>query len=104
MYAYGLVIVIVYCRLLFFFVTKRRPPRSTRTDTSFPTRRSSDLGVAGIAVRIARITRRIVEASDALQIVSRHGVGYDSVDVGACTDRGVRLTVDRKSTRLNSSH
>ncbi|HEY9568287.1 MAG TPA: hydroxyacid dehydrogenase [Thalassobaculum sp.] len=50
-------------------------------------------GVAGIAVRIARITRRIVEASDALQIVSRHGVGYDSVDVGACTDRGVRLTV-----------
>src|SRR3546814_255262 len=50
-------------------------------------------GVAGIAVRIARITCRIVEASDALQIVSRHGVGYDSVDVGACTDRGVRLTV-----------
>src|SRR3546814_20401836 len=50
-------------------------------------------GVAGIAVRIARITRRIVEASDALQIISRHGVGYDSVDVGACTDRGVRLPV-----------
>src|SRR3546814_11598269 len=50
-------------------------------------------GVAGIAVRSARIIRRIVDASAALPIVSRHGVGYDSVDVGACTDRGVRLTV-----------
>lgn len=50
-------------------------------------------GVDGIAVRVAKITRRIVEASDALQVVSRHGVGYDSVDVAACTDNGVRLTV-----------
>src|SRR3546814_18961899 len=29
--------------LSFFFLMRRRPPRSTRTDTSFPTRRSSDL-------------------------------------------------------------
>src|SRR3546814_19137304 len=29
--------------LLFFLLMIRRPPRSTRTDTSFPTRRSSDL-------------------------------------------------------------
>src|SRR3546814_3671110 len=33
---------------VFFFLMIRRPPRSTRTDTSFPTRRSSDLtGRAG---------------------------------------------------------
>src|SRR3546814_7027481 len=29
--------------ILFFFLMIRRPPRSTRTDNSFPTRRSSDL-------------------------------------------------------------
>src|SRR3546814_9903486 len=29
--------------LYFFFLRIRRPPRSTRTDTLFPTRRSSDL-------------------------------------------------------------
>src|SRR3546814_6149057 len=29
--------------LFFFFLMIRRPPRSTRTDTLFPTRRSSDL-------------------------------------------------------------
>src|SRR3546814_20532552 len=28
---------------MFFFLSIRRPPRSTRTDTLFPTRRSSDL-------------------------------------------------------------
>src|SRR3546814_20322830 len=34
-----------FCRYCagFFFLMIRRPPRSTRTDTPFPTRRSSDL-------------------------------------------------------------
>jgi D-3-phosphoglycerate dehydrogenase / 2-oxoglutarate reductase len=50
-------------------------------------------GVHGIAVRVAKITRRIVEASSSLEIVSRHGVGYDSIDVDACTAHGVRLTI-----------
>src|SRR3546814_2660507 len=31
------------CCYVFFFLMIRRPPRSTRTDTLFPTRRSSDL-------------------------------------------------------------
>src|SRR3546814_19129025 len=31
------------CLFIVFFYMLRRPPRSTRTDTSFPTRRSSDL-------------------------------------------------------------
>lgn len=50
-------------------------------------------GTHGIAVRVARITRQIIEAADCLEVVSRHGVGYDSVDVAACTDNGVRLTI-----------
>src|SRR3546814_10326902 len=32
---------------MFFFLMLRRPPRSTRTDHSFPTRRSSDLHTKG---------------------------------------------------------
>src|SRR2546426_860232 len=55
----------------------RRPPRSTL----FPTRRSSDLGA-------------VVLGPDALEAVRRDGVhvGQDL------------LALDRKSTRLNSSH
>src|SRR3546814_721815 len=33
----------IFFSFLVFFLMIRRPPRSTRTDTSFPTRRSSDL-------------------------------------------------------------
>ena len=35
----------------------------------------------GVTVRTANITRKIIENSKNLQIVSRHGVGYDSIDV-----------------------
>src|SRR3546814_13370014 len=48
--------VIVYvsvCFLfLFFFLMIRRPPRSTRTDTLFPYRRSSDLELKGTAYAV----------------------------------------------------
>src|SRR3546814_5145022 len=36
-------IFVTLSHLFFFFLMIRRPPRSTRTDTLFPTRRSSDL-------------------------------------------------------------
>ncbi|MEQ9333392.1 hydroxyacid dehydrogenase [Thalassobaculum sp.] len=54
-------------------------------------------GTHGIAVRVARITRSIIEAAGCLEVVSRHGVGYDSVDVAACTDNGVRLAIAPRS-------
>lgn len=50
-------------------------------------------GTHGIAVRVAKITRQIIEAAGSLEVVSRHGVGYDAVDVEACTDNGVRLVI-----------
>jgi len=50
-------------------------------------------GTHGIAVRVAKITRQIIEAAGCLEVVSRHGVGYDAIDVAACTDNGVRLAI-----------
>src|SRR3546814_6558067 len=40
-----------YSNCVFFFLMIRRPPRSTRTDTSFPTRRSSDLSISSAPMR-----------------------------------------------------
>src|SRR3546814_11047452 len=90
----------------FFFLMIRRPPRSTRLTHSFPTRRSSDLAIPGIAVapRIARQRER----GTALR---RRCLGLlQKLDPA----REPRLIpnlpllnpaiVDRKSTRLNSSH
>lgn len=50
-------------------------------------------GAHGISVRIATISERIIEAAESLQVVSRHGVGYDAVDVDALTRRGIPLTI-----------
>src|SRR3546814_2239129 len=107
----------------------RRPPRSTRTDTLFPTRRSSDLSGTGPSARFwlwrnsvgislwhapvaaAVVAGRTHEAgrSDctrkrSLSNAASHG-GGDAVDLhhGRSPETWKR-DIDRKSTRLNSSH
>ncbi len=47
----------------------------------------------GIIVRTFPIDRPTIEAAPALEVVSRHGVGYDNVDVAALDERGVPLTI-----------
>ena len=48
---------------------------------------------AGVTVRTAKITARVIAHSENLQVVSRYGVGYDNVDVQALDARGIPLTV-----------
>src|SRR3546814_17436127 len=71
-----------------FFLMIRRPPRSTRTDTLFPSRRSSDLlsETAIVPGLDAELFEEVGEGDGADQAVDHQPHG------------------DRKSTRLNSSH
>ena len=48
---------------------------------------------AAILGGIAQFTARIVGHASRLEIASRHGVGYDTVDVAALTAAGIPLTV-----------
>lgn len=48
-------------------------------------------GVHGIAVRSAKITPKVIEAASELRAISRHGVGFDNIAVGALTERGIPL-------------
>ncbi len=41
----------------------------------------------------SRITKNTFSGNDRLTIIARFGVGYDKVDVQACTDNGVILTI-----------
>ena len=41
----------------------------------------------------AGITAETFTAADRLAVIARFGVGYDKVDVGACTENGVLLTI-----------
>lgn len=46
-----------------------------------------------LLVLAPKVTRQTVAGSKRLAIVARFGVGYDSVDVPACTENGVLLTI-----------
>jgi phosphoglycerate dehydrogenase-like enzyme len=46
-------------------------------------------GARGVVAGLEPYTSRILEACPDLRIISRTGVGYDAVDVGAATARGV---------------
>src|SRR3546814_14837360 len=105
---------------------RRRPPRSTRTDHSFPTRRSSDLRIHGRGRtpcptmdprdkpegdRKRGREGGAISTSDARDSAQKEGgataaapleVHRENSDVSR-TGR-ILTTTDRKSTRLNSSH
>ena len=49
--------------------------------------------VDAILVRSALITSSIIEAAPLLKVISRHGVGFNSVDVEALTARRIPLTI-----------
>ena len=50
-------------------------------------------GANGILARSARITPELIASANGLQVVSRHGVGYDRVNVEALSARKIPLTV-----------
>lgn len=54
-------------------------------------RKASD--AAAIIVRTAQISAAVIDAAPNLEVVARHGVGYDNVDVDALSRRGIPLTV-----------
>lgn len=48
--------------------------------------------VDAVFCRSGRISAKVVAAAPRLRIVARHGVGYDNVDVEACSRRGIVVT------------
>jgi D-3-phosphoglycerate dehydrogenase / 2-oxoglutarate reductase len=50
-------------------------------------------GVHAIAVRSAHLTAEVLSHANDLQIVSRHGVGCDLIDVGHLSSRGIPVAI-----------
>ena len=46
-----------------------------------------------VVVRTAVIDRAVIDAGRRLAIISRHGVGYDAVDIGAAAERSIPVTI-----------
>jgi phosphoglycerate dehydrogenase-like enzyme len=53
-----------------------------------------------LAVMLAKVTRKTLSGSNRkLKLIARFGVGYDTVDVPACTENGVILTITPDGVR-----
>ena len=52
-----------------------------------------------VVARIPRFTARTLEAAERLTILARFGVGYDTVDIPACTRAGVVVTITPDGVR-----
>lgn len=56
---------------------------------------------SAILVRTASITRRIIESANKLEIIARHGVGLDNVDIDAASENNVFVS-NAPSANINS--
>jgi D-3-phosphoglycerate dehydrogenase len=56
-------------------------------------------GYDGLLLLGPRVTAATLEGEPRLKIVARFGVGYDNVDVPACTNQGVLLTITPDGVR-----
>jgi len=56
---------------------------------------------AAILVRTTRIGADVIAAAPRLRVVSRHGVGYDNVDVAALNARGIPLAIAADANRIS---
>ena len=56
-------------------------------------------GLDAVVARIPRFTARTLEGVERLTILARFGVGYDTVDIPACTRAGVVVTITPDGVR-----
>lgn len=47
----------------------------------------------GVTIRTAPLPGAVLDQGERLKVVSRHGVGYDNIDVAALTRRGIPLAI-----------
>lgn len=48
-------------------------------------------GIDAMVVRLSKITREVFEAADQLKVIVRHGAGFDTVDLDAAKEFGVKV-------------
>ena len=65
------------------------------------TLRAAVQDVDGIVVRTAMFPRDILQAAPRLQVVSRHGVGCDNIDVAHLTERGIPMAIAAGANALS---
>lgn len=59
------------------------------SDSSLKTVCKEIKGIHAVIVRTAPFSREIIESADKLEVIARHGVGVDNIDIKAASERGI---------------
>jgi D-3-phosphoglycerate dehydrogenase len=84
-------------------ILEARPGLAVRVvDESDPRAiRAAAATATAILVRTAPIGAEVIDAATGLRVVSRHGVGYDNVDVAALNARRIPLAISANANRVS---
>ena len=61
------------------------------TDTEFLKDKIKDCD--GISIRTSKLSKEIIDSSKNLKVISRHGVGYDNIDLEATKQKNITLAI-----------
>ncbi len=54
----------------------------------------------GITIRTAELSRDIIQAASKLRIISRHGVGYDNIDLISSKEKNITIAITAKANAV----
>jgi len=60
-------------------------------DISVPALKEAIADADGVLVRVAPMTREVLDAAPRLKVIGKHGVGVDNIDIPAATERGIAV-------------
>ena len=62
-------------------------------DINDPTLKEKIIDCDGVSLRTAKLTAEIIEYGKKIKIISRHGVGYDNIDLNICKEREITVAI-----------
>ena len=63
----------------------------SNTESDFIKKKISDYDA--ISVRVSKLSKEIIEEAKNLKIISRHGVGYDNIDLNTVKKNNITLSI-----------
>ena len=72
-------------------------------DTSEENLKTKIQNCDGVSVRIANLSGNVMDQAKNLKIISRHGVGYDNIDLKYAKDKDIKITITANANAVTVS-
>ena len=69
-------------------------------DTEISNLTSKIVDCDGVSIRTAKLSAEAINAAENLKIISRHGVGYDNIDLKSSKDKNITIAITAKANAI----